>query len=503
MGLAPPHPGALRQCATAPGRRADSAHEAIPAAPRCGAWRWRSWPPSDSSWRWRRSCCCALVVTYPTHRAGRALPGRARPAPGPGRGVASRSAPATTRPRRPPQPRADGWYVHDNQLYRSPRMPAFMRQGGGATARTATYVRDWVWLAFTPFAGGLAAALPLALLAAGVAVAVGATGLPWSPAVAARPGWRWSASGWRSGRSALRLHARWSRMLLRPRPGVVVAHAPGSGPGSGAAMLGTWHGAGLAGMGAGRAGHPGLLHLVATVISWGGLYPFVVSLTRPYLDHYRRRAAEWTGGTSRRRTGRCPSRPAPTRPGATGSAGPSTRPGTAPSGRSAVLGGAKDPATWRDLLWTVTNAPVGLLGLIPAVLVAVGFYGLVWQPIWWAPWAVPIGLADGVWVTPWYMWYGAGLRAPGPGRGAGLAQPADRAGGRRWSACCWPDRCCAAHRRTTGGCSAPTRADRAGPPGAPADRDAGRRRSTPRRPSCAGSSGTCTTARRPGWSRSA
>ena len=53
-----------------------------------------------------------------------------------------------------------------------------------------------------------------------------------------------------------------------------------------------------------------------------------------------------------------------------------------------------DPATWRDLLWTVTNAPVGLLGLIPAVLVAVGVFGLVWQPISWAPWAVPLGLIE-------------------------------------------------------------------------------------------------------------
>src|SRR5690606_32218987 len=40
-----------------------------------------------------------------------------------------------------------------------------------------------------------------------------------------------------------------------------------------------------------------------------------------------------------------------------------------------------------------------------AVLVAFGLYGLVWQPIVWAPWGIPVGLATGEWVTPWYMGY--------------------------------------------------------------------------------------------------
>jgi signal transduction histidine kinase len=72
----------------------------------------------------------------------------------------------------------------------------------------------------------------------------------------------------------------------------------------------------------------------------------------------------------------------------------------------------RDPATWRDLAWMLTAVPLAVISLIPAVLVAIGFFGLVWQPAWWAPWAVPIGLTTGAWVTPWYVWEGMGLLWP-------------------------------------------------------------------------------------------
>ena len=309
----------------------------------------------------------------------------------------------------PPQPRADGWYVHDNQLYRSPRMPAFFVRVE-AYSKDSTYVRDWAWLALTPFAGGLAAALPFALIAAGVVVAVGATGPPWSPAVALAAGLALVGGGLAIGPAALRLHARWSRYLLGP---VQESwwRTSGLGPWVRRAMLNTWRGAGLAGMGLGALGIL-VFHLVATVISWGGLYPFVVSLTRPYFDHYRRRAAEWTGVDFPPPYRPLPEPPHPDETGRyrVGRTLYASRDGAVRAQRWYWVG--KDPATWRDLLWTVTNAPAGLLGLIPAVLVAVGVYGLVWQPISWAPWAVPIGLTDGYWVTPWYMWYGLTMGIP-------------------------------------------------------------------------------------------
>jgi signal transduction histidine kinase len=65
-----------------------------------------------------------------------------------------------------------------------------------------------------------------------------------------------------------------------------------------------------------------------------------------------------------------------------------------------------DPATWRDQLWALGGILIAPFSLLPAALVAAGLFGLVWQPLTWAPWAVPVGLASGHWVTPFYLWYG-------------------------------------------------------------------------------------------------
>jgi signal transduction histidine kinase len=69
----------------------------------------------------------------------------------------------------------------------------------------------------------------------------------------------------------------------------------------------------------------------------------------------------------------------------------------------------RDPATWRDLLWMLVNIPVGfVLGLLPAILLANGGYGVVVAPIAWAvaPGVVywPIAIATGVagLVVLWY-----------------------------------------------------------------------------------------------------
>jgi signal transduction histidine kinase len=78
-----------------------------------------------------------------------------------------------------------------------------------------------------------------------------------------------------------------------------------------------------------------------------------------------------------------------------------------------IDGVLRDPASWRDLLWMLTAPVLSPLGIGLATVVAVAFFGLVLQPLWWAPWAVPIGLIQGVWVTPWYIWYGVTLLDPG------------------------------------------------------------------------------------------
>jgi signal transduction histidine kinase len=52
-----------------------------------------------------------------------------------------------------------------------------------------------------------------------------------------------------------------------------------------------------------------------------------------------------------------------------------------------------DPASWRDLLWTVANVPVGLvLGLLPVCLLGYGLEG-----VFGAPWALGIDAAAPVW----------------------------------------------------------------------------------------------------------
>ncbi|HLT10990.1 MAG TPA: histidine kinase, partial [Micromonosporaceae bacterium] len=147
------------------------------------------------------------------------------------------------------------------------------------------------------------------------------------------------------------------------------------------------------------------LQLVFAVVSWGGLYPQAVQITRPYLDYYRRRAADWTG-----REYPQPYRPlpAPPLPDETGKyrAGRTLYQTQEAAVRAQRYGWIfTDPATWRDLLWIVLGVPVSVAGFLPALLVGFGLYGLVWQPIVWAPWGIPVGLATGEWVTPWYMGY--------------------------------------------------------------------------------------------------
>ena len=60
----------------------------------------------------------------------------------------------------------------------------------------------------------------------------------------------------------------------------------------------------------------------------------------------------------------------------------------------------RDPATWRDLLWLFVNIPAGfVLGLLPAILLANGAYGMIVAPIVWifAPGVYwPIAFALGV-----------------------------------------------------------------------------------------------------------
>lgn len=305
-----------------------------------------------------------------------------------------------------PVRRPDGWYEHDHQLYRHPHVPRWLRRAE-ALGDTSIVLRDWLWLQLTPFAGGLAVSVPVALIGGAAAVAVRSptvVGVGLAAALA--------VAGFAAGPFALRLYALWNRVLLQP-----VTQSWWRRSGFGAAVSrswrAVWHGAGLAGLALGAFGL-GLAMLVVTVVSWSALLPWAMALVRPYLDYYRRRVGAWTGTTLD-----SPYRPEPPlRPQADGryrvgrTLYQSERSAAAAQRYGLVV---PDPATWRDLLWMLTAPVVSLVPIAVAAAAAVGFFGLVCQPLWWAPWAVPLGLIDGVWITPWYLWYGLTLVDPSLG----------------------------------------------------------------------------------------
>ena len=142
----------------------------------------------------------------------------------------------------------------------------------------------------------------------------------------------------------------------------------------------------------------------------------------------------------------------------------------------AAIAAASLVLVFRSRVWAATVAEAGLLVL--------GAYGLVIAAFWPSVPGFVYGfgsLASPSWADPRHG--RAGHRAARAGAVAGAAGDArarDAPGRRR---ACGPG-------------------PAADPAGADADPDPQRRAWTPRRPNCAGSSGTCTTARRPGWSRS-
>jgi hypothetical protein len=95
-------------------------------------------------------------------------------------------------PPAPPQRRADGWYAYENQLYRSPWWPTFMAKLT-AYSKDHTYTRDWIWLALGPV-GAAIVAVPLGLVAGGVAVLAGVLEMPWSVPIGVVLG-HWTSRG--------------------------------------------------------------------------------------------------------------------------------------------------------------------------------------------------------------------------------------------------------------------------------------------------------------------
>lgn len=367
-----------------------------------------------------------LVVPYlPAARASRRLADL-------GRHLAGRWGGIRVEPVRrpgPPKPerRADGWYVYENSLYRSPRWPTYFLELTWR-AEDPALLRELLWLLLTPVVGGLAVLVPPALVVAGTGLAGSALTGAAAPVVGVPPtvvglaaGLALVAAGFAVGPAALTLHARWSRLLLQPAE-ESWWHRSGLARRTGRWQNTVWHGAGLAGLGFAAFGGF-LLNLVTGLVSGTTLSPQLSGLTRPMVSRYRRYLGSWTGVPVVE-----PYRPfpAPPRPDPDGRyrVGRILHPNRAAAVRAQEYEWLfTDPATWRDQLWMATNPVAGVFGLLPAGLFAVGFYGLAWQPLSWAPWAVPLGLASGYWVTPWYLWYGVTYLVPGLAVIPGWASP--------------------------------------------------------------------------------
>ncbi|WP_019630342.1 sensor histidine kinase [Actinomadura atramentaria] len=146
------------------------------------------------------------------------------------------------------------------------------------------------------------------------------------------------------------------------------------------------------------------LGLVAAVGVGLALAPFALLAVRAFADLQRAWAAEWSGVEIQR-----PYRPEPERR-------------TLPRRVWWIL---SDPATWRDLVWTAANIPVGFaLGLVPAALVVYGLEGVVvapwvgqvsgfgWGPFWPLRDYGAVGVLGSVGLGAAAVWAGLRLGPP-------------------------------------------------------------------------------------------
>src|SRR5258705_1287169 len=150
-----------------------------------------------------------------------------------------------------PQQREDGWYVHDKQLYKSPRMPRFLLRIE-VLSKDPAYKREWIYLISAPFIGGLAALIAPGLAVLGALVIWDVRGVTFglgaaAPAVRVAAGLALVLLGIAAAPVMVRLYARASASMLQP-PGRSWWHTSGIGPWIQKRNRATWHAGGLAGL---------------------------------------------------------------------------------------------------------------------------------------------------------------------------------------------------------------------------------------------------------------
>jgi signal transduction histidine kinase len=135
----------------------------------------------------------------------------------------------------PPVRRPDGMYEYGRQLYKSPRLPRFSQRMDWMLRDPATW-RDLLWLLLDPFVSVLTVGLPVLAAAAGfaaiggrIAARFGGETAPFwgeiagSTAAAVPVGIALIAFGLLFAQYGVRLHGKWTRVLLAPTREAVLA----------------------------------------------------------------------------------------------------------------------------------------------------------------------------------------------------------------------------------------------------------------------------------------
>ena len=257
--------------------------------------------------------------------------------------------------------------------YRSPRFPAFVARMQWLSTDPATG-RDNLWLLLNPVVGGALLLVPGALPVAGAVVPV-AAGLPAAAGVGF--GMAGLLLGLVAAPGCLRLHGRWSRLLLRRSGRERRSVNVGEEIVRGFALLG------LSLLGLGFFA----VHVVGLVVSIPlGLvfvFPPLAEHSRWLPDLRRQLAEKWSGITID-----MPYRPRP--PAPLPDVDGLYRDGKAVYETPRMVAFNRrwrwiftDPATWRDLLWMLTDPFVtGLLLLVSLALAVYGVHGLLLPQLW-------------------------------------------------------------------------------------------------------------------------
>ncbi|MFG2093607.1 sensor domain-containing protein [Streptomyces sp. NPDC048612] len=275
----------------------------------------------------------------------------------------------------PPEPEPDGWYRYKNRLHPTPKKLSYERRWDWLLKDPATS-RDLLWMLLNPGVGSVTALLPVTLVVVGAAFPwywPGHAALTLPIAVAT------AAAGFGFGPALLRLHGRWTGHLLSPATDSGTRRALIQ---VGRGGLATWRLALTAGLAVAELA-AALLHVLALVPILLWAWPTVLAAGRHLTSWRRQQIQEWTGIRIDLPYGPEPALPPP-RPDGTHRIGRTLYRTPEAALRSLRLRQhARDPATWRDLLWLLLDPVVAvLLAALPVVVTAYCFFGLIWSWAW-------------------------------------------------------------------------------------------------------------------------